>query len=177
MSSHILLQLILVSFLHLTFHINSQSCSFLTYKNISALVNLSTNRVFSVLMMLHYPGILARIMLGPFPVPGLVAFHYLQRATTVSFLTMLAFNRVLKTLFILIFQRMIAVPDKSVLISIGMVTFLFTSLHIVHEVLAQRSLGLDHFPRGDFYVFLSKVIIIEHHSQTCLETFPCFKLS
>ena len=152
-------------------------CSFLTCTNFSALVNLSTNRVFSVLMMLHYLGILARIMLGPFPVPGLVAFHYLQRATTVSFLTMLAFNRVLKTLFILDFQRMTAVPEKCILISMGMITFLCTSFHIFQEVLARRSLGLDHFPRGDFYDLLSKVIIIEHQSQTFLETFPClFKL-
>ena len=150
--------------------------TYLTCKNISACVNLFTNRTFSLLMMLHYLAILARIMLGPFPVPGLVAFHYLQRATTVSFLTMLAFNRVLKTLFILDFQRMTAVPEKCILISMGMVTFLFTSLHIVQEVLARWSLALDHFPRGDFYDFLSKVIIIEHQSQTFLETFPCLSL-
>ena len=124
-------------------------------------------------MVLHYLLILARIMLGPFPVPGLVAFHYLSRATAVSFLTMLAFNRVLKTLFILDFQRMTAVPDKSVLISMGIVTFLCTSIHIVQEVLARRSLGLDHFPRAHLYVFLSKVINIGHQSQTC----PCLSFS
>jgi hypothetical protein len=122
-------------------------------------------------MMLHYLLILARIMLGSFPVPGLIAFHYLNRATTVSFLTMMAFNRVLKTLFILDFQRMTAVPDKGVLISMGMVTFLCTSIYIVQEVLVRRSLGLDHFPRGHFYVYLGKVLIIGHQSQSFVFTY------
>jgi hypothetical protein len=89
-------------------------------------------------MMLHYLLVLARIMLGPFPISGLVAFHYLNRATTVSFLTMMAFYRVLKTLFTLDFQRMTAVPDKNVVISMGIVTFLCTFIYIVPEVLTQR---------------------------------------
>ena len=110
-------------------------------------------------MMIHYLAILARIMIGPFPVPGVVALHYVNRVTTVSFLTMLAFNRVLNTLFILDFQRMTAVPEKTVMISLGVVTFLCTSTHIVQEVLARESRGLEHF--ASFY--LSAILARLYH--------------
>ena len=102
-------------------------------------------------MMIHYLAILARIMIGPFPVPGVFALQYVKRGTTVSFLTMLAFNRVIKTLF----QRMTAVPEKTVMISMGVVTFLCTSTHIVQEVLTRQSRGLQHFPRFHLSVVLS----------------------
>ena len=110
-------------------------------------------------MMIQYFAILARIMLGPFPIPGVVALHYVNRATTVSFLTMLAFNRVITTLFVLDFQRMTAVPEKTVLISMGVVTFLCTSTHIVQEFLARQSRGLQHFPRFYISAFIGKVVL------------------
>ena len=77
-------------------------------------------------MMIHYLAILARIMLGYFPIPVVVTLHYVNRVNRVSFLTMLAFNSVLKTLFILDFQGMTAVPEKTNLISMGVFTFLCT---------------------------------------------------
>jgi hypothetical protein len=110
-------------------------------------------------MMIPYLAFLGRIMFGPFPIPVVIALHYVSRATTVSFLTMLAFNRVVKTLFILDFQRMTAVPEKSVLISMGGVTFLCTSTHIVQEILARQSRGLQHFPRMFLSIYLGKVVL------------------
>ena len=103
----------------------NSSCNTRT-TNISARINLSTNRVMSGLMMIHYLAILARIMLGYFPIPVVVTLHYVNRVNRVSFLTMLAFNSVLKTLFILDFQGMTAVPEKTNLISMGVFTFLCT---------------------------------------------------
>jgi hypothetical protein len=97
-------------------------------------------------------------MFGPFPVGGVVAFHYLQRVNLVSGLSMMAFNRVVKTLFILDFQRMSAIPERSVMFYMGVVTFVCTSAHLVQEALVRNSRGLDHFGRMYFFVYLGQVV-------------------
>ena len=119
---------------------------------------MSNNKVTSVLWIILYLAVLARIMLGPFPYAGVVAFHYLERVGMVSFLTMLSFSRVVKTLFILDFQRMSAVPEKGVMTCMGVVTFFCTSAHVVQEALVRRSRGLDHFGRMYFFSYLGQVV-------------------
>ena len=98
------------------------------------------------------------MILGPFPGAGVVVFHYLQRVIAVSFLTMLAFNRVAKTMFILDFQRMSAIPEKRVLICLGIITSLCTSAHLVQEANLRTSHGMDHFGRTYYYEYLGKVV-------------------
>ena len=121
---------------------------------------MSINKVTSVLWIILYLVLLGRIMLGPFPYAGVVAFHYLERVGMVSFLTMLSFSRVVKTLFILDFQRMSAVPEKMVMTCMGVITFFCTSAHVVQEALVRRSRGLDHFGRMYFFSYLGQVCIL-----------------
>ena len=99
-------------------------------------------------------------MLGPFPYAGVVAFHYLERVGMVSFLTMLSFSRVVKTLFILDFQRVSAVQEKMVMTCMGVVTFFCTSAHVVQEALVRRSRGLHHFGRSYFFSYLGQVVFL-----------------
>ena len=119
---------------------------------------MAINKETSVLWIILYLSLLARIMLGPFPYAGVVAFHYFQRVSMVSFLTMVAFSRVVKTMFILDFQRMLAVPEKGVMTCMGVVTFFCTSAHVVQEALVRRSRGLDHFGRMYFFSYLGQVV-------------------
>ena len=76
----------------------------------------------------------------------------------VSFLTMLAFNNIIKTLFIIDFERMAAVPEGSVMVCMGVVTFISNVAHIVHEASVRRTRGLDHFGRTSFNIYLGKVV-------------------
>ena len=76
----------------------------------------------------------------------------------VSFLTMLAFNNIIKTLFIIDFERMAAVPEGSVMVCMGVVTFISNVAHIVHEVSVRRTHGLVHFARSYINIFLGKVV-------------------
>ena len=98
-----------------------------------------------------------RIMFGPFTYNGVVVYHYAIRVSIVSLLTMLTFNRVLKTLFILDFQRMSAVPEQKVMICMGLVTTIFTLAHLGEEAVTRRILGLDHFGRWYLSIYLGKV--------------------
>ena len=107
--------------------------------------------------MFIYLTLLIRIMFGPFTYNGLVVHHYAFRVSSVSLLTMLTFNRVLKTLFILDFQRMSAVPEQKVMICMGLVTSICTLAHLVEEAVTRRILGLDHFSREYWSIYLGKV--------------------
>ena len=77
-----------------------------------------------------------------------VMCHYGTRITLVSFITMLTFKIFLKTLFIIDFDRMAAIPEKNVLVCLAVVTSLCTFAHIAQEMLIRNFLGLDHFARG-----------------------------
>ena len=71
---------------------------------------------------------------------------------------MLTFNRVLKTLFILDFERMTAVAEKKVMIWMGVVTSIGTLTHLVEEAVTRRIRGLDQFARLCTHVYLGKVV-------------------
>ena len=53
---------------------------------------------------------------------------------------------------------MSAIPEKRVLIFMGMITFLCTSGHVVQEAQLRTSRGLDHLGRTYYYVYLGKVV-------------------
>ena len=101
---------------------------------------------------------MVRIIFGPFTLFGVVAYHYGQRVTTVSLLIMLTFNRVITTLFIHDFQRMSAVPEKTVMICMAVVTLICTVAHVIQEAVARDSHGLDHFARMDIFYYLGEVV-------------------
>ena len=130
----------------------------LSSKNITAQVNLATCRVMSSCALSLYLPVLLRIFFGPFSYGGVVAYHYTTRVCIVSFLTMITFNKVLKTLFILDFERMTAVSEKKVMIWMGVVTSIGTLTHLVEEAVTRRIRGLDQFARLCTNVYLGKVV-------------------
>ena len=99
-------------------------------------------------------------MFGPFTNLGVVAYHYGMRATSVSFITMLTFSRILKTLFILDFHRMATVPEEKVIICMGLVTFICTLAYLLQEAVVRRIRGLDHFSRWSISIYLGKVVCL-----------------
>jgi hypothetical protein len=74
---------------------------------------------------------------------------------------MLTFNRIISALFIIDFDRMTAIPERHVMISLGAVTFIFTVAHVVQEAVCRRLRGLDHFARMSIFEYLGKVVIIK----------------
>ena len=128
-------------------------------QNVTAKVNLATCQVVSCCTTFLYLGILLRILCGPFAYSGVVAYHYGTRVTMVSFITMLTFKTVLKSLFILDFDRMAAIPEQKVMVFMVLVTFLSNLVHIGEEVVIRNIRGLDHFGRFCFNVYLGKVVL------------------
>ena len=106
----------------------------------------------------QYLGVLLRILFGPLSYGGVVAYHYTTRVCIASFFTMITFNIVLKTLFILDFERMTAVSEKKVMIWMGVVTSIGTLTHLVEEAVTRRIRGLDQFARLCTHVYLGKVV-------------------
>jgi hypothetical protein len=104
-------------------------------------------------------GFLLRILFGPFTHAGVVAFHYVTRADTVSLLHMLTFQTGLKTLFILDFNRMAAVSEKKVMIWMCVSTSTITLLHLALEVVTRNIRGLDHYARMCINTYLGKVVM------------------
>jgi hypothetical protein len=106
-----------------------------------------------------FVGFLVRILLGPFTFAGVVAFHYFTRVTMTSFLTMLTYKTVLNTLFIIDFDKMAAVPEQKVMAWMGVVTSFTTLAHLAEEAVTRNILGLDHFSRWCFNIYLGKVVL------------------
>ena len=77
----------------------------------------------------------------------------------VSFLTMLTFKTLLQSLFIMDFDRMAAIPEQRVMVSMMLVTSLSTLAHIGEEVVIRNIRGLDHFARLCFNAYLGKVVL------------------
>ena len=125
---------------------------------ISAKINLATSHMTTVCTVIIYIALLLRIVFGPFPLYGVVAFHYSLRVANVSFIIMLTFNRIISALFIIDFDRMAAMPDRHVIIYLGAVTFIFTLAHVVQEAVIRRLRGLDHFARMSIFEYLGKVV-------------------
>ena len=128
---------------------------------ISAKVNLATSQVATTCITILLLGIIVRIILGPFPINCVVMYHYCVRATTVSFLIMLTINRIISVLFILDFQRMMAISEKNVMICVGIVTSICTMACILQEVVVRNSRGLHHFSRLYLLIWLGKVVWIQ----------------
>ena len=120
-------------------------------------INLSILEVVSFCFVLLYLAMLLRICVGPFSYLGVVVFHYLTRFTLVSFMTMLTFKIGVKILFILDFDRMAMVSEKWILMCMGVVTSIFTLVHIAAEAFLRNHRKLDHYARGCFNVYLGKV--------------------
>ena len=99
-----------------------------------------------------------RVLFGPIQYYGVVFYHYASRATCVSFITMLTFTRVLMTLFIIDFSRMTALPEKKVLIYMGLVTFIINVAYLLQEAVVRSLRGLEHFSRGSLSFYLGKVV-------------------
>ena len=127
---------------------------------ISAKVNLAICHVLSFCTICLYLGVLWRLLFGPLPYNFVVFYHYETRITLVSYLTMLSFKMVLKTLFIIDFDRTSTLADKNVIFCLASVT-LFSNLILQGiEMIIRNIFGLDHFGRLCFNIYLGKVIII-----------------
>ena len=100
---------------------------------------------------------LIRILYGPLPLFGAVAFHYGKRILGVSFLTMLSFKTIVHTLFVIDFDRMATMGETGMIIGLGLTTSTFTLAHVAMEALLRNHLGLEHYPRWCFSVYISKV--------------------
>ena len=122
-----------------------------------AKVNVSSYQVLSGCTILLYLSSMMRLLVGPFAYAGVVVVHYWSRITIVSFETMLTFKTILTTLFILDFNRMASIPEKRVIYCMWMVTFFFTTAHLVHEITLRHTLGYHHFGRLCFNLYLGKV--------------------
>ena len=96
-------------------------------------------------------------MFGPFTHVGVAALHYGVRITLVCFFSMLTFKTILKTLFILDFQKMTSIPEQTVMVWMGVVTIICTVAHLVQEVVLRQALGLHHFGRNCFNIYMGKV--------------------
>ena len=105
-----------------------------------------------------YFAFLVRIVFGPFPASGVVAFHYATRLGAVSFLTMLTFSIVLKTLFILDFQRLSLIPEQKVMNCFTAVTVFCSLIYLLQEAAVRHFRGLDHFGRWALNTYLGKVV-------------------
>ena len=99
-----------------------------------------------------------RIIFGPFTYYGVVTYHYGSRLTFVSFLTMLTFNRVLKALFILDFQRISLIPEHRVMGSLCFVTAICSLIYLLQEAIVREVRGLNHFGRWSLSIYLAKVV-------------------
>ena len=126
---------------------------------LSARMNLTSNQVVSVCSLLMLLGFLFRILLGSFSYSGVVAWHYLSRFFFVSFLAMSTFKTVIRTLFILDFDRMSAIPEERMMIWMYVCTTIPVLSHLGIEAFLRNQQGLDHFGRMCLNVYLGKVWI------------------
>ena len=127
---------------------------------ILARVNLVTSQVSTFCNIILHLAIVFRIILGPFPIYCVVVYHYAVRFTTVCFLIMLTINRIISVLFILDFQRMMAISEKNVMICVGVVTSICTMACVLQEVVVRNTRGLHHFSRLYISIWLGKVVWI-----------------
>jgi hypothetical protein len=110
-------------------------------------------------MIIMYIGFLLRILLGPFTYEGVVAFHYGMRISVVSTLHMHAYKLGLSTLFILDFDRMVAVSETKVRVCMFVFTSFCTLVHLAQEAVTRNIRGLDHYSRLCFNTYLGKVVM------------------
>ena len=104
-------------------------------------------------------GMMVRILVGPLPLFGAVTFHYETRINLVSLLTLLTLKIVVKTLFILDFDRMAMIAETKMMMWICGSTTIFTLTHLALEAFLRNHRGLGHYPRWCLSVYISKVFI------------------
>ena len=56
---------------------------------------------------------------------------------------------------------MTSIPDRNVVTCLGVITFICTLAHVVHEAITRRIRGLDHFARMTIFEYLGKVVRID----------------
>ena len=125
----------------------------------SAQINLKLLEFVSIFFILLNLFLVFRIIFSPLPYLGIVAYHYLWRITMVSFMTMLTFKIVVKTLFILDFERMAMVSEQRMMMSMGAITTIIIVIHLAAEALLRNHRNLDHYARWCINVYLGKVLI------------------
>ena len=108
-------------------------------------MNVATCHVVSCGTVCIYVGILSRLLLGPITLSGVVVMHYVSRIAMVSFLTMLTFKTILKTFFVLDFDKMASIPEGNVMLCLWTVNILLTSAQVSAEVYMRHTRGLHHF--------------------------------
>ena len=124
---------------------------------ISAQVDLSLCKTLSCWTILFHFSNLLRILIGPFPYTGVVAVHYGCAVATLSCITMGTFKTILKTLFLLDFNRMISISEKKVMICFLAVTSTSTLAILMQEITVRQRLGIHHFARRCFNIYLGQV--------------------
>ena len=107
-------------------------------------------------ILFHFANLL-RILIGPFPYTGVVAVHYGCAVATLSCITMGTFKTILKTLFLLDFNRMISISEKKVMICFLAVTSTSTLAILMQEITVRQRLGIHHFARRCFNIYLGQV--------------------
>ena len=75
-------------------------------------------------------------------------------------LTMLTFKIVVKTLFIMDFDRMAMIEETNMLKWMAAFTTSVTGLHVLMEAFLRNHRGLEHYPRWCLSVYISKVGLI-----------------
>ena len=125
----------------------------------SARVSLLSCQVMCFCTIFFYLSILMRLIVGPFTHAGVVFLHYWLRLSLVAFVTMLTFKTVLTTLFILDFNKMTSIPEKSVINFMWMITLMNTLFHLGLEIYLRHTLGYHHFGRLCFNLYLGKVCL------------------
>ena len=86
----------------------------------------------------------------------MVAGNYVFRITTVACLTMLTLKTILKTLFILNFNRMISISEEKVLKFFYAITSTCTLVYLMQEII-RHTLGINYFARGCFNIYAVEV--------------------
>ena len=104
-----------------------------------------------------YSGLLLRILYGPLPSFGAVAFHYGVRIILVTILTMLTFKIIVQVLLILDFDKMTMIPENTMMSLLGATTAIAIVCHVALEILLRNHRGLEHYPRWCLVVYISKV--------------------
>ena len=73
---------------------------------------------------------------------------------------MLTYKTVLNICFLIDFDKMAAVAEKKVMVVMGVFTSVTTLAHLAEEVVTRNMLGLDHYARWCFNIYLGEVTFV-----------------
>ena len=83
---------------------------------------------------------------------------------------MITFKIVVKTCFIIDFDKMLSVPEQKVIVCMRVITSLVTLIHLGEEALIRNIRGLDHYARWCFNIYLGKVVL---YGTICFSNANC----